>query len=109
MTYEVKVTGEQLKELWAKTEWNNPFDNYYNDSDQMWEFFYLTERCPEVLKDEFPSLSCSNEDANELLNKMSNFWRGVRFDDYVSKHYDEIKEAFNTWWWSQHDVSDYEE
>lgn len=109
MPYEVKVTGEQLKELWAKTEWNNPFDSYCSNDDKMWEFLYLNDCCNEVLKEGFSSLDIDNEDANEILNRMDKYWCKNLIDKYITRHYEDVKEAFNIWWWSQHDVSDYEE
>ena len=108
-TYEVKVTEEQLKALWAKTDWNDPFEQYSNNDDEMWEFFYMTERCPEVLKEEFHSLACDNEGANEILNGMTPYRRGVLIGKYTEKHNAELHEAYNLYWWSNHDVSDYSE
>ena len=108
MKFEVTVTEKQLAAIWAKTEWNNPYEQYYNSTDDMWEFFYLTERCPDVVKSRFPSVSCDNEDANEILNLMDKWWRGVVIDRYLGEH-EEIRGAFNNWWWSNHDVTDYEE
>ena len=107
--YEVKLTAEQLKDVWAKVGMDDPYGDYSNSDDIFWEFLYLTERCPEVLKEEYHSLTCDNEDANEILNKMSNFWRGIVFENYAARHSAEVREAFNIWWWSNHDVTDYEE
>lgn len=109
MTYEVKVTPAQLKALWAKTEWADPFEQYSTNDDQLWEFFYLTERCPEVLKEQYPSLNCDNDDANEIMNIIESYWRGSLIGKYVTKHREEVHEAFNIWWWSNHDLTDYSE
>lgn len=108
-TYEVKLTAEQLKEVWAKVGLDDPYGDYSNSDDTFWEFLYLTERCPAALKEEFLSLTSDNEDANEILNKMDNFWRGNIFEKYASRHSEEVREAFNIWWWSNHDVTEYTE
>ena len=108
MKYEVTVTEKQLAAIWANTGWNNPFENYLNESDTMWDFLFETGRCPYVLKNEYPSISVSNDDANEILNAMSRSTCYSLIDSYIEKH-EEIRGAFNNWWWSNHDGEDYEE
>lgn len=104
---EVMIPEKTLKEIWAHTEWSDPFQSYLNDSNTLWEFLYLTERCKDVLKNKYLSVICDNEDANDILNLMTHYWCSSLIDDYISAHEEEVHEAFNIWWWSQHDISDY--
>lgn len=102
------MTQEQI---WAHTNMANPYEHYLTISTEYWDFVYETERCADVLKVQFPSIAfsgpCANDDANEVLNLMSKWWRDVIFEKYDLMA--RPREAFNDWWWSKHDIADYEE
>ena len=111
---EVKLTYEGLKKLWAGIM-DDPYEEYLETDNEMWNFVYETKRCPDVLKTEFWSIDfhghsddLANDDANEVINRMGQYWRDDLIEKYAKKH-PEIHEAFNEWWWSNHNIENYME
>lgn len=110
---EVKLSYEELKELWNGVV-DDPYGNYSSDDSAFWDFLYETERCADVLKTEYWHLDFKgfsdsiNEDVNEILCHMERYWREKLFEGYAKKTED-IEQAFNAWWWNAHDIDDYKE
>ena len=110
------MTAEQLKELWANTEWNNPFDGMNIHWDGLWDYLYETKRLPEVIEQEYKFVHFTrsafdadgaNEDANDLLDQMDRHWRERLFARWYEAHREEAEQGYNVWWWSNHDINDY--
>lgn len=105
---EVMLTADQLKKLWADTNRNDPFEDYWYTDNTFLEFIYYDNASADIIRTEYFDFICDNNDeANDILEQLHN--RDRLIEKWYRRNEDAIHERFNVWWWQNHDIEDYME